>query len=309
MRVPEAFLVVLLGVLSGLLNGIKLMRAARGAAKVHLMDAYLIFLAGNFVDSTTPAFHAGGEPFKAYYLNALYGDGKTSFIGITLLDRFYTLFATLIFTLLAMVLVFFQVEFPPSIAVSLFVVLILLTIFVVSIIFLKGVISAFLTRVFLTVVYFLPFSHIRRRFPSYPDFQGYVQERSIAFLATAKKSLENRGSARTCIALALLAGMVDYFRTYMVFRGLGERVPFLSVFVAVTVAQLAARVLGFVPAGFGVTEASLIGMFSALRVKEDISAAATLLDRSIFYMIYLGLGYLSILILHWRLGSSPGGKK
>jgi len=278
------------------------MRAAKGVVKVHLMDAYLIFLAGNFVDSTTPGFHTSGEPFRAYYLNALYGDGKTSFIAITLLDRFYSLFATLIFTLLAVVLVFFQVKFPPSVVVGLSVVLILLTMFVVSIVFLKGVISALLTRVFLTLVYILPFSPIRRRFPSYADFQGYVQERSIAFAATMKKSLENRGAAGTCIALALLAGIVDYFRTYMVFRGLGERVPFWSVFVAVTVAQLAARILGFIPAGFGITEASLIGMFSALRVRESISAAATLLDRTIYYLIYLGLGYGAFLVLHWRLG-------
>jgi len=305
LRSPAVALIAVIGLAGGLIQTLKLKVVCRSVANIHFLDAYLIYLGGNFVSTITPGYNIGGEPVRAFYLNALYGDGKSSFMGLVLLDRFFNLIAIVFFALVAIGLVFFRYSFNLAEALSVLISLTVIVFLVIVVITFKGAISGAVTRAVLWTVYSIPFSPVRKKHPDRAAYALLVQQQSSAFVETVLTALKTPWTGPIALLLSLIGGFVDYLRVFAIFHLMGHSVSFSAVFIAFTFTEVAARAVGFIPGGLGITEASLVGTFSALNVPPEFAAAATLVERSLFYTLNIGLGYLGLVALHLRLGLRP----
>jgi uncharacterized protein (TIRG00374 family) len=305
LRSPAIALIVALRLLGGWIQATKLRVVCRGIARVHWLDSWLVNLGGNFVSTITPGYHIGGEPVRAFYLNTLYGDGKSSFMSLVLLDRFFNLAAIVFYALVALALVFFRYSFNLHEAMSILISLIVVVALVVFVVTFKGAVSSAATRAFLWTAYIVPFSPVRRKHPDREAFARLVSQQSVVFVQTLLNAVRTPWTSPIALTLALLGGFVDYLRVFAIFHLMGHSVDFSAVFIAFTFTEVAARAVGFIPGGLGITEASLVGFFSALDVSAEFAAAATLVERSLFYSLNIGLGYVALVVLHLRLGYQP----
>jgi uncharacterized membrane protein YbhN (UPF0104 family) len=103
------------------------------------------------------------------------------------------------------------------------------------------------------------------------------------------------------VALGVAYFLLNAAAQWLVFAALGARVDPLVVVTAVAVGSAAGLAAG-TPGGLGVTEATMMPLYSAMGVHAATGAAGTLLFRGLHYATILAVGLPALVVLELRGG-------
>lgn len=148
--------------------------------------------------------------------------------------------------------------------------------------------------------------------------RGESGGRLASILAGVRESLASFGPGGGGIGLALLslvAAMLEVFRGYFIFRGLGLPVSVSCVGFAFP-ASVLLGLLALIPGGIGVTETSEAGIVGMVLTGEASGAAysltikgAVILDRLLSYYILVLIGSVILIVYQRALPYSPGERR
>jgi uncharacterized protein (TIRG00374 family) len=257
--------------------------------------SYVIAHSGMFFSNITPFSKSFGEPFRAYLIKKVqkvpYPAGFATILaeGILTLPTFFGL-------LLAGMIFLIRLQSPPlwaSVAV-------LVTIFSLLIAFVP-----------------LAYSLIKRRTASggifrvirwlYRRMGRKISDKKIMdpikrFYANTKIVLHDRKKAVVISTIALLLNLVSIMRIWIILFAFGQNASLAAPLLAVTIPILAGGI-PFLPGGLVLVEASMVGVFVASGIPLTIAVSATLVERSISYLLstIVGAGATSYLgIKMWK---------
>lgn len=262
---------------------------------VKLLALIPIYFTGMFVNNLTPGHNIGGEPVRAYFLSKESGKPFSKCLATAVMDVGIHSLVFLLFSVfgIAYVLIFLDI---PIIRWFLLGFLILFA-FVVSFIIYARVtrdrkkgprkwVEKWLRR-------FFRFKFVKKRFKTYEDFKKRVVEGFDRFVVSIKAMLAKKRRLAETAGLALVVLIIEYLQLYIIFLGLGEPVPFFKIVVVMVVATLVSY-FAILPGGTGVVEATMFVLLTAMGIDLGVAAAATLIQRSIFYITSYGVGIISL---------------
>jgi uncharacterized protein (TIRG00374 family) len=239
--------------------------------------SYVIAHSGMFFSNITPFSKSFGEPFRAYLIKKVqkvpYSAGFATILaeGILTLPTFFGL-------LLAGMVFWIRLQSPP--------------LWVGAVIL--GTISCLLI-VFVPLAYAL----IKRKTASggmfrvirwvYRRLGRKTSDKKIMdpikrFYASTRIVLHDKKKALTISAIALLLNLVSLMRIWTILFAFGQNVSLAAPLLAITIPLLAGAI-PFLPGGLVLVEASMVGVFVACGIPFTIAVSATLVERSISYLL------------------------
>lgn len=257
--------------------------------------SYVIAHSGMFFSNITPFSKSFGEPFRAYLIKKIqkvpYSVGFATILaeGILTIPTFFGL-------LLAGMVFLIRLQSPP--------------LWVSAIIL--GTISCLLVA-FVPLAYALvkrktAFGGIFRVIRwLYRRLGRKTSDKKIMdpikrFYASTRIVLHDRKKALTIAAIALLLNLVSILRIWIILHAFVQNVSLAAPLLAVTI-PLLAGIIPFLPGGLVLVEASMVGVFYACGIPLPIAVSATLVERSISYLLstIVGAGATSYLgIKMWK---------
>ncbi len=255
----------------------------RSFQPVGLGNALKGILIGLFFNNITPVARAGGEPFRAYYIERREPIVFEDAFAAVAIDR-----------------VLDSLPFMAIIAFSLLYFIFILDISFEMIIFLS---LAFIFNIVLLslVLYFsfnlkaakrLMFSILRfvSRFSSrLQEYESQVED-AVEQYHAAVAMLSSR---RRDLAVSLIISFVFWFfailRNYLVVMALGYQVDFMAIVVVQTVGTLAG-VLPILPGGLGSIDSIMVFLYLSFDFPAVLAVTASLLDRFISFWITTAVG-------------------
>lgn len=283
----------------------------------------LIYLAGSFLDSTTPGARVGGEPLKAHYLSRFLKRPKSECLATVVMEKVTNLSVLGIIAMISLIFVLALVELKFKLWISLTLLLTLISV---------GYLLAFMvwlghrrrrqSRMEMEIVnmgegpeeregtsqFQRPWllrllSHLwnwgpahrrlKTRFPIPEALEEYVHERIDNFTSSIRLVGRRRDLVMANLVLAAIMWLVVFGRTYALFVGFDSDIYYSEVAVIVTISIMLSY-LAFTPGGLGVTEVVLLTLYVAFGVEKSIAAAVAILDRFIYYGFGIGLGYCAL---------------
>jgi uncharacterized protein (TIRG00374 family) len=260
-----------------------------------LRRSYIIAHSGMFFSNITPFSKSFGEPFRAYLIKKIqrvpYSAGFATILaeGILTLPTFFGL-------LLAGMVFLIGLQSPPLWVSAL----------------ILGTISCLLVALVP-----LAYALIRRKTASggifriirwlYRRLGRRASDKKIMdpikrFYASARTVLHDRKKALVIAIIALLLNLVSMMRIWIILFAFNEYVSLAAPLLAVTIPVFAGAI-PFLPGGLVLVEASMVGVFVACGIPLPIAVSATLVERSISYLLstIVGAGATSYLgIKMWK---------
>lgn len=293
----------------------------------------LIYLAGSFLDATTPGARVGGEPLKSYYLGRMLGRPKSECLATVVVEKLTNLAVLGVIAMVSLVFVLALVELRSKLWLTLAVLLALIvTGYLLAIIVWLGhrrrrqpvrkqetedveagadgehiqrARRPLLTRLLASLWGWGPIQRrLVNRFPTSQILEAHVHERIDNFTASIRQVGHRHDLIVANLILAAVMWLVVFGRTYALFVGFGSDIYYSEVAVIVTISIMLSY-LAFTPGGLGVSEVVLLTLYVAFGVERSIAAAVAVLDRLIYYGFGIGLGYWALR----RLEKAGGGEQ
>jgi uncharacterized protein (TIRG00374 family) len=257
--------------------------------------SYVIAHSGMFFSNITPFSKSFGEPFRAYLIKKIqkvpYPAGFATILaeGILTLPTFFGL-------LLAGMVFLFRLQSPP------------LWVSTIVIVTISCLLISFVP---------LAYSLIKRKTASggifrvikwlYRRLGRKTSDKKIMapikrFYASTRIVLHDRKKALIISTIALLLNLVSMMRIWIILFAFGQNASLAAPLLAVTIPILAGGI-PFLPGGLVLVEASMVGVFVACGIPLTIAVSATLVERSISYLLstIVGAGATSYLgIKMWK---------
>ena len=267
--------------------------------RVGFWKIFPIFLSGVFINTVTPGARVGGEPIRAHFLAKKYKMSRSRAFATTIADKIYNFIIFGMLVILSVIFVVLYVKIGLALKIVLesllaFVILVLIAIFLFHQKF--HVKKQCKLKILLPIVYKAPFLKIKNKFKTYAAFQAYGLKRLHRFLTTLKNSLSDRRKASKNLTLVSLFWLCLFLSMYFIFKGLGSDIGFIPVMIVVTLSVLLGDV-AITPGGIGIIEAVMIALYYAFGITPAMAAAATVLNRVMYYFYALGLGAVSFCYL------------
>lgn len=261
-----------------------------------LLRLFPIYMAGVFVNMITPGARVGGEPVRAYYMSAVFGGRKSTYMGTVLADRMANMVVFLSLVIFSTLYILFLVPLGPVPKLALQGGVLFAVAVVVSGFLLRkkvGAESRF-TRWLLSSIYEMRFlAFLRRRFPTYEQFEDYAIDRLGNVFRPIRRTFRRPRQLTKAVVIGLVSWFVFFLANYVLFRSLGADIGALPVFV-IFVISIMCGAAGISPGGAGVMEAAMIGLCAAFGLEYDTAAAVTLVSRGLFYLYGVGFGGLCL---------------
>ncbi|MEK6904693.1 MAG: lysylphosphatidylglycerol synthase transmembrane domain-containing protein [Nanoarchaeota archaeon] len=264
-----------------------------------------ILMAGVFVNHVTPGAGTGGEPVRVYYLAKFTKANRTNLFALTMLEK---LFSTFVFGALVFFSVFYVAFFVD---IDIILKSILLTIIVVAVIiflflifFYRGGKFSFrklflfdrVLKLFYSSKIFTKFIRKYKTFDGFRNFINREIDNSKLFL---KDLMKNKNFVVYSLLLTFILWFFNYAAVYYSFSALGFEIKIIELIVVYSISVFVAD-LSIFPGGIGLMEAVSIGLYNAFGIPLEIATLATLLNRVVYYLLALGVGYLCLTYLHFR---------
>ena len=260
-----------------------------------------VFAAGIFGNNMTPGPSMGGEPIKAYFLSKLYGGSVSSWLATTVMSGVLLLIGKIAFLLLSIFYIISFFELP------LLIIFLVGGLAFVTVLVIMGWYvyerkeSEQLHRLLergLRKIYNIKF--LRKKFPQYIDFKQKIIEECVLFKDVIVRTFTMKGKLLLAFLVAFVVILVNFSSVYMLFLGLGVKISFIKIIVAITIGNTIAYFV-LLPGGTGVVEGTMIMIFAAMGVPLGIAATATLINRAILYVAAYGFGSASLVYLNLKL--------
>ncbi len=243
-------------------------------------------LIGLFFSNITPVARAGGEPFRAYYLekkvNIPFEDAFATIVVDRILDSIPSM------VIIAGSLTYFVLRMEISTQV----IIILISIFILNIFLLSFVLYfSFNVRAAKKLVNFV--FKIVSKF-SKRNYQNRIEKAVEQYHnAIQRYSSQRRNlTLSLCVSGAFWAFLI--LRSYLVIVALGYSMPFAGVAVVQTVGP-SVGVLPLLPGGIGSVDGTMVFLYTLFHFSYVVAVSISLIDRFISFWVPTLVGGLCVL--------------
>ncbi len=245
---------------------------------VRLKNSLMGIFIGLFFNNITPVARAGGEPFRAYFMEKKEHINFEHAFATVAIDRILDSLPFMIIITFSMA--YFIIILETSVQM----------IIVLSLAFLFNLILLSLVLYFsfslkaakkLMFTIFRIFAKFSKRVKKYES----RVETAVEQYHTAIRTLSSRGGdLAMCLSISFVFWFLVILRNYLVVIALGYEVNFMVVVVVQMVGALVG-ILPILPGGLGSIEAVMVFLFFSFNFPPDAAMTASLLDRFISFWI------------------------
>ncbi len=234
---------------------------------------------GLAINNITPFARMGGEPVRAYLLKKRNKVGYSDGLASVLVDDSVFLVATIIFVILAIVLVPFVISPPSWLILGLFAFGAIMVFFLVA---LTGIYRG--SDYIIRLIEFLSskIGFLRER-------KDDIEEKYLEFQKSFRMSLQDKKTLVKGFSSVMFQKILNIVAYFLIFLSLGYTVPILHIFIVVGIAHIALS-LPITPGSLGIYEGTFVSAFVLLGISPTIAASAVLLQRLIWFWGLTGLG-------------------
>ncbi|HLD12164.1 MAG TPA: flippase-like domain-containing protein [Candidatus Nanoarchaeia archaeon] len=303
LRLVPVVIMVILFVVSFLLWNLRWWFSLRFLGKVSFWRLLPVLMAGMFVNNVTPFAGTGGEPLRAFHAQRLMRKPGLKVFVLTVLEKLFGAVVVFLFLIVSLLFVVVKFDAYPVLQGIAFLFLAVLIVMAILGVLLFGRLhwrKLLLVDLLLSGVYwFRPLFSYLQKFSSANSFRVYINRKIDHGKVFVGRWLGHKDFVAINILITLVITLVNFLTLYACFFALSFPIPFFSVVVVYTLATVLSD-FSFSPGGVGIVEVLNVGLFSALGVPLEIAALVTLLNRVVYYVFALGIGYLCVLALHWK---------
>jgi hypothetical protein len=249
---------------------------------------------GYLVNNITPIGIAGGEPVRAYLLYKI--DKKVSMarsFASVIVDLFLEILPIFLLALISIILIILRgIRIEIAFVLSLLT-LILLALFIISVsMVINKALSIRLINIFVKILSSLPM--LNRRVESMKPRIDEIYEK---FTIAIRKSMTDTRVLIYGTLISLGKWILVLCRVYLIFLALNVKISFSQVLIAET-AVIVLSGIPLLPGALGIWEGTSVVLFTQIAgILPSQAAAATLIDRILFYLIPSVIG--SIFAIHF----------
>lgn len=260
-------------------------------SKVRFWELFPIEMTGIFVGTSTPTLNLGGDPLRVYYVSKKFKKEQSKYVHTVVIDKLtnVAIWTVFIFLSLLFLSIFLKVSTLIKVIIESLIIIILLLIGLF--IFYKK------TRKERIVKMIHPL--FRKKFPDFNKFIAYLREQRENIKVAIKEFYRNKKELNQQILLGVFAELTMFAKAYLLFILLGYNINPIYVIIAVSISIMISQII-IVPGGIGVVESSLISMYALMGINAEIAAIVAILDRVMYYIFALGLGYLMFSYTHYK---------
>jgi hypothetical protein len=246
------------------------------------------------VNNITPIGIAGGEPVRAYLLYKI--DKKVSMarsFASVIVDLFLEILPIFLLALISIILIILRgIRIEIAFVLSLLT-LILLALFIISVsMVINKALSIRLINIFVKILSSLPM--LNRRVESMKPRIDEIYEK---FTIAIRKSMTDTRVLIYGTLISLGKWILVLCRVYLIFLALNVKISFSQVLIAET-AVIVLSGIPLLPGALGIWEGTSVVLFTQIAgILPSQAAAATLIDRILFYLIPSVIG--SIFAIHF----------
>lgn len=260
--------------------------------KVSYLKILPVLFAGAFGNVITPGARVGGFPLKAYYLNGIYHGSMSKYMGSSIYDAVVSFLSFLVFVVAAVLYALNRhyADINPFLILLGLVFLIILTVIVLW-------------------AYILNKNTKKRKKLRKLKNKSTLCEKISDSLSKCYSTFLMNFNLKTFLGSMLVHGakwVVVILRNYCVFIALGWDIMFFDVFMIVCFTNFIAYISA-IPGGVGITEFSMIKLYSLIGIPVGIATAVAIIDRAIYYFYAVFIGYCANIWL--QLSITNTGRK
>ena len=246
-----------------------------------LIPMVLVSLA---VNNITPSGRGGGEPVRAYILSRQEGYLMEETFATVVADRALDTFPFVVLAVLTIIGMTLYFDFDTCLLV-LMVVAVIAIIIVLLLLIYMSVNPGFGQRVEGWI-----FGLVKRFYKKNPDeLEEKIHGIISGFQDTMKMVLSDRKVLYYALPLSFIIWIFEILRVYVVFLAFGANVSPIVIGEVFIVASLLGMI-PFLPGGVGAVEGAMILFYSAAGIPYEISATASVIERTISFWMTTIIG-------------------
>ena len=290
---------LLIEILIVLVSGIKWGLFVNSIKKIGYLKLMPVFFASEFICYATPGTRVGGEPYRAYKVSRWFGIDLAKSMAATVIDKMCDYVIFFIISIGSIFAMSFMFDIPTvfSFALEMFVLFVMAS--VVSGYLIETRVKSrrgLVDHVFHYIYNFHFFTFFRKRFGTYHVFERYCISKLHKFSHQISVLAKNRGLVEAGFFMSSLRWALIYLQGYMAFVAIGYDISMMAVIVAVTISIVLSFFIA-IPAGFGISEISMIAIYTSIGVPPEVALAGTLLVRSFNYLFGIGFNYIVFVLV------------
>lgn len=243
---------------------------------------------GMFFNNITPVARAGGEPFRAYFLERKEGVDFEDAFATVAVDRILDSFPFLIIIIISLAYFVLLLEINLQVIIIISLALIFNVILLSLVLYFSFSLKAAKKLVF-------SIFRIAVRFSSRLEKYESQVEKAIEQYYGAIRTLSSReGDLAVCLAISFLFWFTAILRNYLVVLSLGYEVDFMVIVVVQMVGTLVG-ILPILPGGLGSIDGVMVFLYYSFRFPVAVAMTASLMDRFISFWIMLAVGVVVVI--------------
>jgi uncharacterized protein (TIRG00374 family) len=256
---------------------------------IKLRNSLAGILIGVFFNNITPIAKAGGEPFRAYFLEKKEGTSFEDAFATVAIDRILENFPFVVIIIISLVYFVFLLE----ISIEMIIILSFALLFNV---FLLTLVLYFSFSLKAAKKLMFSFFRIGVKFSSRLKKYENRLERAVEQYHEAIRTVSSQESS---LAVSLFISsafwLLVIMRNYLVVVSLGYQVNFMVIVVVQMVGTLAG-IIPILPGGLGSTDGLMIFLYFSFDFPLTLAVTASLLDRFLSFWMMTGVGAGCVLL-------------
>ncbi len=262
---------------------------------VDFKTTFLLTVAGSAASNITPSGRVGGEPLRVYLLRKFAGIRYGTGFATVIVERIADMTAFLVLAFLAVVYSIVFLGLPLHV----------ITLMILSFLF---TLSLFIGLWYITFKREVKSSTIVRliekhewivkRVPVINYYKSQLEDSVSNYYKQISKIMSKRRYFYTGFFVSFVYWVIEIIRAYILFLAFGE----VAQLPVIALAYILSAIIGSLPfgvGGIGLTEGTMIIIYSTSNINTVISGIVTVIDRllSYWFVILIGLpiaGYLGI---------------
>lgn len=245
---------------------------------VRLRNSLMGIFIGLFFNNITPVARAGGEPFRAYFMEKKeHIDFEHAFATVAI-DRVLDSLPFMIIITLSMAyfILILDISFQMIIVLSLA--------FLFNLLLLSLVLYFSFSLEAAKKLMFALFRIVARFSKRVRKYENQVETAVEQYHSAIRTLSSRRGDLVVCLSISFVFWFLVILRNYLVVIALGYEVNFMVIVVVQMVGALMG-ILPILPGGLGSIEAVMVFLFFSFNFPVDAAMTASLLDRFISFWI------------------------
>ncbi len=277
----------------------------RNVGDIDFKTTLALTVCGTAVSNITPSGRVGGEPLKAYLLKKRYGIRYGASFATIILERIVDMLAFLIISFVAIFYGIVYFKLPGH------VIFLLVIAFLFSLSILLGLWYVTLKKRLRSEGisdWLEKHEWISKKIPVLNYYKEKLTDSLLNYYSHVAKIASNTDALMYGFLVSIVYWFLEISRAYVIFLALGINAPF----PVIALAYVFSAIIGSLPfgvGGVGLTEGTMILIYSTSAINSVVASLATLIDRLISYwlMIFVGLPVAGYLGIEAREESKNGG--